>query len=82
MNSASARLETLAHLSLARRRQRLENLTAKLEQLNPRMVLARGYAIVLNEQGRIVKEAAGAPTGSELRLLFARDGVKAKVIQA
>jgi exodeoxyribonuclease VII large subunit len=79
MNIASARLETLAQSVLTRRRQRFENLTAKLEQLNPRMVLARGYAIVLDEQGRLVKEAASAPAGAEINILFTRDGVKARV---
>ena len=62
------------------RRQRLENLTAKLEQLNPRRVLERGYAIVIDERGGIVKEAGNAPVGSEVSVLFARDGVKARVI--
>ena len=81
MNTASSRLETLAQQVLARRRQRLGMLTAKLEQLNPRMVLARGYAIVLNDQGQIVKEAASAPAGSEIRVLFARDGLKASVTE-
>jgi len=81
MNTASSRLETLAQQVLARRRQRLGMLTAKLEQLNPRMVLARGYAIVLNDQGQIVKESASAPAGSEIRVLFARDGLKATVTE-
>jgi len=81
MNTASSRLETLAQQVLARRRQRLGMLTAKLEQLNPRMVLARGYAIVLNDRGQIVKESASAPAGSEIRVLFARDGLKATVTE-
>jgi exodeoxyribonuclease VII large subunit len=82
MVAASARLETLAQAALTRRRQRLENLTAKLEQLNPRMVLARGYAIVLDEAGGIVKEASNAPEGAVVRVLFARDGVKARVTES
>jgi exodeoxyribonuclease VII large subunit len=82
MNTASARLETLAQTVLTRRRRRIENLTAKLEQLNPRMVLARGYAIVLDENGRIVKEAAGAPAGTNVSLLFARDSVRAQVTES
>jgi exonuclease VII large subunit len=45
------------------------------------MVLARGYAIVLNDQGQIVKESASAPAGSEIRVLFARDGLKATVTE-
>jgi exodeoxyribonuclease VII large subunit len=82
MMAASARLESLAQIVLTRRRQRLENLTAKLEQLNPRMVLARGYAIVIGQEGGIVKEAANAPGGSDVRILFARDGVKARVTES
>jgi exodeoxyribonuclease VII large subunit len=79
MNFAAARLETLAQSVLTQRRKGLETVTAKLEQLNPRMVLARGYAIVLNESGQIVKEAANAPAASEIRLLFSHDGIKARV---
>ena len=80
MNIASARLEGLAQLTLTRRRQKLENLTSKLEQLNPRMVLARGYAVVLDEQNRVVKESAGAGKGSDITVLFAQDALKAKVL--
>jgi exonuclease VII large subunit len=50
--------------------------------LNPRLVLSRGYAIVLSAEGEIVKAAAGAPADSEIRLLFAEDSVKAKVIES
>jgi exodeoxyribonuclease VII large subunit len=82
LNMASTRLETLAHLILNRRRQRLATVTARLEQLNPRLVLSRGYAIVLNEEGEIVKEAAAAPVGSEMRLLFERDSAKVRVIES
>ncbi len=81
MNVAGARLEALALVSLTRKRQRLENLTAKLEQLNPRTVLARGYAIALDAQGSIMKQAAGIPEGAEITLLFARDALKAKVTE-
>jgi exodeoxyribonuclease VII large subunit len=81
MSVASARLEALAQAVLTRKRQRLENLTAKLEQLNPRTVLGRGYAIVLNGEG-VVKEAAQVPAGAEVRVLFARDGVRARVVES
>ena len=82
MVAASARLEALAQAALTRRRQRLENLTAKLEQLNPRMVLGRGYAIVLDEAAGIVKDAANAREGAAVRILFAKDGVKARVTES
>jgi exonuclease VII large subunit len=55
-------------------------LDAKLTQLNPRLVLSRGYAIVIAEGGAIVREAAGAPAGTDAKLMFARDGVRAMVM--
>jgi len=82
MNEASFRLAALARAALNKRRQRFETVTAKLGQLNPRLVLARGYAIVLNERGEIVKEAAAAPAGSDVRLLFAEDAVRARVTES
>jgi exodeoxyribonuclease VII large subunit len=82
LNAASTRLETLAQVVLTRRRHRLATLTAKLEQLNPRLVLSRGYAIVLDDEGQIVKDAAGAPAGSEIRVLFERDGVRTRVLES
>jgi exodeoxyribonuclease VII large subunit len=82
MNAAATRLETLAQIVLTRRRHRLLTLTSKLEQLNPRLVLSRGYAIVLDERGQIVKEAADAPAGANVRVLFERDGVRARIEQS
>lgn len=46
-----ARMRTL----LAQRRQALESLEAQLELLNPQRTLERGYAMVLDEKGRIVR---------------------------
>jgi exodeoxyribonuclease VII large subunit len=82
MNAASARLATLAQSLLTQKRQRFEMLSTKLEQLNPRKVLERGYAIVLDERGQIVKEAANAQVAAEIRVLFARDSVKARVTES
>ena len=79
LNDLSARLNALIHADLNRRRQRIERASANLTQLNPRLVLSRGYAIVLDEIGAIVREAAGAPVGSEVRLLFATDSLQARI---
>lgn len=82
MTTAAARLQTLARADLNRHKQRLTALDAKLTQLNPRLVLSRGYAIALNEKGEIVKEATAAPAGSDLKLMFANDGIRARVTQS
>ena len=50
-----------------------------LGQLNPRSVLARGYAIVLDEQRRHCAGGGGdLPQGEELNLLFAKDSATAR----
>ncbi len=79
MNTASARVQALIRAALNKRRQRFGMVDAKLTQLNPRLVLSRGYAIVLAESGAIVREAVDAPAGTEVKVMFARDAVRATV---
>jgi exodeoxyribonuclease VII large subunit len=64
---------------LARRRERLTAITAKLEQLNPRLVLSRGYAIVRNEAGVIVREPSQAPPGSAVSILLETRTLAARI---
>jgi exonuclease VII large subunit len=67
-------------LQMTQRRQRFEMLSTKLTQLDPRLVLSRGYAIVLNDKNRIVRAAADAPAGTEVKVLLEKDALKARVI--
>jgi exodeoxyribonuclease VII large subunit len=68
-------------LGLSRRRRRFEAAAVKLSQLDPKLVLSRGYAIVLNERAEIVHAAAAAPVGSEVKILLAKDALKARVTE-
>ena len=79
---AAARSATLVRFLLARRREHFSVLEARLQQLNPRLVLSRGYAIVLNQTGEIVKQASSAPEGGDLRILFTSDAVHARVTES
>ena len=65
---------------LARRRSRLEQLSAKLSQLSPMRILERGYAIVSNREG-ILKDAAAAPPGSTIHVRLAKGELDASVSQ-
>jgi exodeoxyribonuclease VII large subunit len=75
-------MTSIARLQLNQRRQRYETLVAKLGQLDPRIVLARGYAIVINEERQIVREASNANEGTNLKILLARDTVEARVTKS
>ena len=55
---------------------RLQN---SLQQLNPHNVLARGYAMVQNNSGEIVKNSQQLNVGEEVKLTFAVGEAKAEV---
>jgi exodeoxyribonuclease VII large subunit len=58
---------------------RLRTLSAQLTQLSPLRVLERGYAIVLNEGGRVVKQSADAPPESTVEIRVARARLRARI---
>jgi exodeoxyribonuclease VII large subunit len=66
-------------LRRSRAQGRLDPLLAHLTQLSPLKILERGYAIVTNARGAIVKAAEDAPSGSEIRVRLAKDGLTAEV---
>ncbi len=57
---------------LAQERERLGFLELRLEGLNPRNVLARGYSIVQREDGRVVTGPEDASPGARLTVHAAR----------
>ena len=69
-------------LLLTRRHSRLETLAAKLSQLSPLRILERGYAIVTNERGAIVKRSVEAPAGAQLRIRLAEGRLGALVTES
>ena len=78
MEASNAAAIQAVNLRLARRRSRLELLSAKLSQLSPLRILERGYAIVTNRTG-IVKNASQAPPGSEIHVRLALGELDATV---
>jgi exodeoxyribonuclease VII large subunit len=66
-------------LQLARRGGRIEYLAAKLSQMGPLKILERGYAIVTNPAGEIVKQSAQAPVGSRVDVRLANGALEARV---
>ena len=60
----------------------LDQTTAHLSQLSPLRILDRGYAIVTNETGQIVKDSAAAAADSAIQVLLARGRLEAKVTKS
>jgi exodeoxyribonuclease VII large subunit len=73
------RLRAAAANGLAQRLRRVDALAQNLVHLDPRAVLARGYAIVRDADGRVVRRGAGLAQGELLELTFAEGGAAARV---
>lgn len=61
------------------RRNRLERMGEALQALSPLAILDRGYALVFDASGRLLKDARGAEKGSEITARLAHGEVHAKV---
>lgn len=72
----------LVRLRVARARARLELSTAHLTQLSPLKILDRGYAIVTNDAGALVRVADQAPVDSMIRVRLAEGRLQAKVTES
>ena len=80
-DAAEAALIHLVRVLLARAHSSLDPVFAHLTQLSPLKILERGYAIVENEAGIVVKEPAQAPPGSAIHVRVARGEIRARVEQ-
>lgn len=61
------------------RRSRLERVSGRLEALSPLAILERGYALVFDTSGKVVKDAAQVTPGDEVRARLARGEITATV---
>jgi exodeoxyribonuclease VII large subunit len=60
-------------------RRRLEGLTLHLSQLSPLTVLSRGYAIVEDTHGKVLRSAAETEPGKQIRVRLHEGGLSATV---
>jgi exodeoxyribonuclease VII large subunit len=61
------------------RQERAQALTARLIQLDPEAVLARGYSLVTDAQGLIIRDATQLRQGDPIDLRFARGHARARI---
>ena len=79
----NARTGERLRAALTRSRQqrvaRLESLRDALAHLDPTQVLARGYSIVRDADGRVRRSSAGLAAGNPLDITFSEGGAEAEV---
>jgi len=79
LESFAANLATAARAHLLAGRAALDRRTASLEALSPLAILNRGYALVFDANGQLVKDAARLAPGEEMSARLARGQVRARV---
>jgi exodeoxyribonuclease VII large subunit len=85
---ARTRLDKLDNLNrqaasrrIATQRHRLAPLLAQLNALSPHAVLERGYALVFNAQGALVRDVATLSLGDLLDTRLASGSVRSTIVQ-
>ena len=80
LQAADTAAAQLIRLRLTRAHGALNPLVAHLTQLSPLKILERGYAIVTNELGVIVKQPVDAPPDSKVDIRIAQGRMAARVL--
>jgi exodeoxyribonuclease VII large subunit len=79
LDTFSSTMSASMRNDLARRRARLEHLAAQLQALSPTNILERGYALVFDAKGELVKDSAQLKAGDEISAHLAKGKVGAVV---
>lgn len=80
----SSKTETLVRamqMQVAEHRARLSQAFAKLEALSPVRILDRGYALVFDAQGKLIKDAAQVAPGQQISARLSKGSLAAEVIK-
>ena len=64
---------------LLQHRVRAERMMTALESLSPLAILERGYALVFDPSGKLLKDAAQVQAGDEITARLARGDIQATV---
>ena len=81
LESAGKALSTAIWQRFREKQQRLDQTLDRLELLNPIRLLRRGYGIVEDEGGKLVRSAAGTKKGDSLTVILADGRVRTNVTE-
>ncbi len=79
LDAGASTLQRAMQARLARDRALLEQLTGKLNALSPVKILDRGYALVFDDEGRLVKDATQLSVGHRISARVSRGTITAEV---
>ncbi|HKD83808.1 MAG TPA: exodeoxyribonuclease VII large subunit [Terriglobales bacterium] len=79
LDRLTASLRAAPESILLRRRSRWERVHSSLEALSPKAILARGYALVFDAEGRLVKHASQVKSGDRVRTQLGQGEFTARV---
>ncbi len=82
VNTAATRMIARLERVLGDRAKIIQQAELLLKQLDPKVVLQRGYSLVRDEKGNLVKNAAKITPGNVLTITTARAIIRAGVIDA
>jgi len=77
--SSKAALTSAIKTTLFRNRSRLEQIEHQLKALSPVAILERGYALVFDAAGKLLKDSAQVQSGDEISARLAKGTVTARV---
>jgi exodeoxyribonuclease VII large subunit len=82
LDSGTTALAAVMRNQLLQNKVRLERMGRALEALSPLAILARGYALVFDEAGQLVKDAARLTPGDPIKARVAQGEIRAVVTKS
>lgn len=79
LNAQATALVSAFRNLLLERKVRLERMDTALQALSPLAILERGYALVFDASGKLLKDAAQVKVGDEISVRLAKGTVEARV---
>jgi exodeoxyribonuclease VII large subunit len=81
LESQTAALVAVTRNVLLEHKVRSERLSTALESLSPLAILDRGYALVFDSEGKLLKDARKVSVGDEISARLAHGEIRAAVAQ-